>query len=235
MSCPPAFITFTGADDGVAEIDFPELESLAADFPVEFGILFSPLQTGSPRYPKATWVTALVEFANRRRTLDLSAHICGGYSRELIATGTIHALAPVFAEGAFRRIQVNTGDPRVIQALPSIRAFADNFNMTVIIQTRDPEVFPAPGMAQWLYDKSGGRGELPARWPSEPHPSAQNVGFAGGLRPENVAQAVAQISSGCKARYWIDMETGVRDEQDRFSLARCTAVCEAVYGGGPPL
>jgi hypothetical protein len=30
--------------------------------------------------------------------------------------------------------------------------------------------------------------------------------------------------------YWIDMESGVRDDDNRFSLDKCQAVCEAVYG-----
>ena len=28
-----------------------------------------------------------------------------------------------------------------------------------------------------------------------------------------------------------DMESGVRDERDRFDINKCRAVCEAVYGG----
>lgn len=49
------------------------------------------------------------------------------------------------------------------------------------------------------------------------------------LRPENVAIALKDL--GEKAlRYWIDMETNVRDENDYFSLEKCRAVCEAVYG-----
>jgi hypothetical protein len=40
---------------------------------------------------------------------------------------------------------------------------------------------------------------------------------------------VAVISQRA-ARYWIDMESGVRDDQDRFSIEKCRAVCEAVYG-----
>lgn len=51
-----------------------------------------------------------------------------------------------------------------------------------------------------------------------------------GLGPENVASVVASLST--EAPYWIDMETGVRDSQGRFSIERCRQVCEAVYG--PP-
>jgi hypothetical protein len=39
-----------------------------------------------------------------------------------------------------------------------------------------------------------------------------------------------QIIGSRASRYWIDMESGVRDDQDKFSLAKCRAVCEAVYG-----
>lgn len=53
---------------------------------------------------------------------------------------------------------------------------------------------------------------------------------AGQCREETLAKL--DIAPG--AAYWIDMESGVRT-QGRFDLAKCEAVCRAVYGqaGGP--
>ncbi|WP_454909583.1 hypothetical protein [Variovorax gossypii] len=44
----PQFTTFTGADDDTC-ID--EMQALSRDYPVEFGILFSPTRQGSGKYP----------------------------------------------------------------------------------------------------------------------------------------------------------------------------------------
>ena len=45
----PAFITFTGADE-LTDVD--EMVALARQYPIEWGVLFSPKLTGAdPRYP----------------------------------------------------------------------------------------------------------------------------------------------------------------------------------------
>lgn len=36
--------------------------------------------------------------------------------------------------------------------------------------------------------------------------------------------------AGDAGPYWLDMETGVRDQNDRFDLWKVRAVCELVYG-----
>lgn len=82
------------------------------------------------------------------------------------------------------------------------------------------------------HDIAGGRGRIPASWPANP-PAGRRVGFAGGLNPDNVAQHVEAIAGSRDLTYWIDMESGVRDDDNRFSLDKCQAVCEAVYGVKP--
>lgn len=55
------------------------------------------------------------------------------------------------------------------------------------------------------------------------------MGYAGGLGPEVVEDALAVISRSAES-YYIDMESNVRDAQDRFSLEKCTAVLRTVFG-----
>ncbi len=60
------------------------------------------------------------------------------------------------------------------------------------------------------------------------------VGYAGGLKPSNIAQQLPLIAAAAgDGPYWIDMESGVRDADDRFDLGKCRAVCEAVYRSRP--
>jgi hypothetical protein len=44
-----------------------------------------------------------------------------------------------------------------------------------------------------------------------------------------VADILARIAAPDGALYWIDMESGVRTD-GVFDLAKCEAVCRAVYG-----
>ena len=95
----PEFITFTGADDKTSPDD---LLPLAAARDVEFAILFSGSAAGQPRYPTAGRIR---DFASRSDSLRLAAHICGRWSKEILAGGRTEADGLL---RGFRRVQVNT-------------------------------------------------------------------------------------------------------------------------------
>jgi hypothetical protein len=208
----PEFITFTGADD---DTDPTGLVMLAEDYPVEYGLLFSPTHQGArPRYPKLSTIHWLSE----ELPLRWSAHLCGGDARAWMHDDHCdHDLR------AFERVQINTADLKVQPTMVGNQAAKRN--LRAILQCRGP--FPQVDSVDVLFDASGGRGISPAEWPRAVNTTF--CGYAGGLNPENVAQAV-QIIGMRATRYWIDMESGVRDDRDRFSLEKCRAVCEAVYG-----
>jgi hypothetical protein len=209
----PAFITFTGVDD---ETDPAGLVQLADDYPVEFGLLFSPKRQGKePRYPKLSTIAWLTE----ELPLRWAAHLCGDDARAwLYEDRCEHDLRH------FRRVQINTADPNIQPSL--IGNQAAKRNVRAILQCRG--AFPRVASVDVLYDASGGRGISPVGWPFASKTTF--CGYAGGLNPANVAAAVADIGAQDGLVYWIDMESGVRDERDRFSLEKCRAVCEAVYG-----
>lgn len=218
----PNFITFTGADD---KTDIEGMRALAAQYPIEWGILFSPSRQGNePRYPSYRFINRLFGNHPVMPGLRLSAHLCGGHSRDILAkskTLVDDMLNP------FERVQINT----TIRGIDTIalNEWAEEIDehLQPILQCR--EEFPEDHRVHWLFDASGGRGIAPAAWPDPGRNPDAIRGYAGGLKPENVAAAVAAI--GAKDdNYWIDMETGVRDLYDQFSLAKCRAVCEAVYG-----
>lgn len=212
----PQFITFTGVDD---ETDPAALVQLADDYPVEFGLLFSPKRQGvEPRYPQLSTIEWLVS----ELPLRWSAHLCGADARDVIERETSNHdwLLHTYR---FARAQINTADPLVEPS--RIGSWAAQRNLRAILQCRGQ--FPRVASVDVLFDASGGRGISPAGWPFAVKTTF--CGFAGGLRPDNVAAAVAVIGTRA-ADYWIDMESGVRDERDRFSIAKCRAVCEAVFG-----
>lgn len=193
------------------------MSELSASYPIEWGLLFSPKRQGEGRYPSLEFVEKLTS----SRKLRFAAHLCGGHARRVIEFGTSSFDASIRAY--FDRVQINTADPEVNPQ--EIREWATKLNVDAILQSR--RNFPADTSVSWLFDKSGGRGIVPSDWPAPVSNSL--AGYAGGLRPENVTDAVRAIGS-MSSNYWIDMETGVRDEHDRFDIERCRKVCEVVYG-----
>lgn len=225
----PEFITFTGIDDAT---DLVAARALAAEYPVEYGVLFSPERQGfSPRYPNWSTISQMLLFAMPGSRY--AAHLCGGYSRLLLASAST-TLDSVLQEH-FGRVQINTHYVGINVA--AIAEWAESVRAQPILQCRG--AFPAEEDVSWLFDASGGRGVVPETWPAaarrEPTDDCPDVprlvGYAGGLSPTNIATALPAIAAAAgDSPYWIDMESGVRDADDRFDLAKCRAVCKAVYG-----
>lgn len=215
-------LTFTGADDSVGADGMFEI---GQHYPVEWGILFSKARQGTPRYPSLNWVRALTQEADRRGA-RLSAHLCGEYSR-FVAQGQPCGLENLL--GAFARVQVNSSavvDPAaVVRWAKTIGPMPPR----PILQCRGD--FPDVSDVDWLYDPSGGQGLHPSCWPSAPTGmlTSMRVGYAGGINPSNIARVAAAVG-GPRVTYWLDAETGLRDDADRFSLDKCWRMCEAVYG-----
>lgn len=212
----PAFITFTGVDDAT---DATDLVALAEDYPVEFGLLISPKRQGvEPRYPRLTTIKWLLG----ELPVVFAIHLCGPAAREVVQDGISAEYDDLMPY--VDRVQINTADQRVEPHL--VGHWAAQRNVRAILQARGE--FPKIATVDVLFDASGGRGIVPADWPYGV--KSTFCGYAGGLRPENVADAVNVIGFRTGQRYWLDMESGVRDEQNRFSVEKCREVCEAVYG-----
>ena len=215
----PDFITFTGADDHTLH---RELLALSASHDVEFGILFSQKRQGTPRFPSPAWVDKL-----HGMDLSLAAHICGTWSRQIIDTGASDIDDRM---SDFDRIQVNTNKTIDIERICKWKKRLHDLHgreFRVILQTRN--VFPEDPRVEWLFDASGGRGLVPATWPRPPKNRMIRFGYSGGLCPDNILSALRDIN--VPEGYWVDMETGVRNSDDRFDLYMCRKVCRQVANG----
>lgn len=220
----PRFITFTGADDATR---IGGMVALSEAYPIEWGVLFSPKRQGSGRYPSLHFIHELAQVHMSCQVVRLSAHLCGGDARDVIERG--FSQWDWLIGAAFNRVQINTADPTVSPS--QIGQWASSQDVRAILQCRGP--FPDVQAVDVLFDASGGRGVVPGEWP-RPAGGRFN-GYAGGLSPSNVAEAVQKIGGmfdqgSTGADYWIDMETGVRNESDKFDLGKCQAVCQAVFG-----
>ena len=207
-------VTFTGADNQTSQ---EEMLKIFQEFEfVEWGILFG---SKLDRCPSQEWLTKVPQGMN------LSAHLCGTFVAAAM-NGNFESL------DSFGRIQLNFYKKRLETALncqPLLEAIrklkqdvilGGNFNGVEII----PEKLPLN--VQILYDTSGGHGVSPKSWP-EPIKGLA-VGYAGGLRLENLEDQLHKIEEVAKDRsVWIDMESGVRTD-NRFDLDKvkqCLEIC----------
>jgi len=86
-----------------------------------------------------------------------------------------------------------------------------------------------------LLDESKGSGEVSRAYP--PPPADYDLGYAGGIGPENISEVLEKVSEAAGGRTtWIDMESSLRtkstDGCDIFDMNKCFAVIDAVVKGG---
>lgn len=215
-------VTITGADD---DVNPQNLINLSRRYPfVEWAFLISPERMGSPRYPTLDWLRLLSE--HRIHSMLFAAHFCGRAAREtLTGSGEYTSLVPL---KMCTRWQLNG----YVHITPELRDLARHATQEIILQARSHEAVPsvladaAELGSSVLIDPSGGRGiDTVEGWN---HPaivgSRPMVGFAGGITPANVMEKLQSIRH--EGRFWIDMESGVRNEHDRLDLAKVESVLE---------
>lgn len=222
-------ITFTGID---ARTDLQELQAIQLQYPLaEFGVLTSyHWYDNTQRYLNPQF---LPNFYGRG--LNLALHICGSAAHDAMdgLWNRINRLTvEYFYMGLFQRVQLNVANrsdnpDRLASMLPNCRA-------EVIIQQRpgDAALFEH---SQWvgretrlrnvsmLIDGSGGLG---IDSPISIYQSAEKIGYAGGISPENVADKLAYLFENVRhGEFWIDIESGVRTD-DWFDLDKVRKVLE---------
>ena len=225
-------VTFTGVDD---RTDFDELIYVAGKYPfVEFGILVGS-QTGqdNPIFPSLFLVDRL------RKTLPsdrISIHLCGKYARA-VASPTLEERLPRIYDisNGFGRIQVNLhGDTdntnRVTVDPGYLLSFANHSSASrVILQHRSgwKDVPLIHHKIEYLFDLSEGSGlEGFDHWP-EP-PNNMRVGYAGGIGPHNINQAIKFANMHPDHPIWIDMESKVRTSDYWFDMDKIRTVCNEI-------
>lgn len=229
-------ITFTGVDEWT---DVYRLGDVAEKYggppgddgyrpDVEFAVLVgsqTPLQGSSspaPRFPPLPIVRDLAR-VGRGAGFRTAVHFCGRYSRD-INVGRFDQALEVARE--FGRIQVNG----VRYNMTAIGNFARRAGVEVVCQWRGQSQPRYPGVV-FLHDASGGRGiERIDQWPAPVR--GERVGYAGGLSPENIERALRFTSHFPHSDVWLDMETGVRNDRDRFDTGLVENVLTTAAAAG---
>ena len=218
-------VTFTGADNNT---NIMELVSLQKTYPfVEWGILFSKNKEGEQRYPT-------LEYLNQfSPTLNLSAHFCGWYAREVLEKMNYSLIKNL--TGNFKRVQLNynfkTSKGWNLNEL--INFATNNKKIDFILQynennkaTLDKHLMCSlPENIHFLHDSSGGRGKVIETFNE---PFKNYTGYSGGLddiNMESICNTIKDIKN--KSNVWIDMESGVRTNE-QFDLEKVRTVLRTV-------
>jgi hypothetical protein len=227
-------ITFTGADETVSPI---ELINISKEYPfIEWGILFSIDKQGKEkRYPSIEWISELLQLIEQEHVgnkVKLSAHICGQYVRDLMIGENTWMNTWMESLPYFSRVQINSGvairyPMKEMEYIRSIRLFGDR---QIITQSDGMNVSHLILLGLYgfnvasLIDKSGGTGKTINNIFYPEHPSYW--GYAGGLNPDNIELKLEEINNITDKKVWIDMESGIRNKNDAFSIEDCITIVE---------
>ncbi|MCY4509416.1 MAG: hypothetical protein OXG35_20995 [Acidobacteria bacterium] len=211
-------ITVTGVDRSTDLDRLVQLQAIYPELQLEWGVLAGSHNGETPRFPELQTIRALAGRTNAG-ILKGAIHLCGRRARAVNAGDFDEALE--LCDG-FSRIQVNSLE----YDHEAVEQFAQRAGVPVIVQDRTNfEDTPPSANLSYLHDRSGGRGlstmaawGLP--WPEVP------CGYAGGIGPENIVQAVRKVLGAARSDAWLDMESAVRTCDD-LDLQKVKAVCEA--------
>ena len=227
-----SLVSFVGVD---ADTNLEDLKKFKNSIPTEFGVLYSDSKslTNHKRYPSLQFCKDFLQWSKSNTENLASLHLCGDViGRYLAQEADVLDLCknanriqlnlsissfPSYEKLTNDLISVMTthGHNIVLQENKTKRNFNLAFLKTISSSLR--------GQISLLHDGSGGFGREITQVES---PSGLHyTGYAGGIKPENVAKIVDLIEKNNPngLKYYIDMESGVRTD-NTFSLEKCQQV-----------
>ena len=242
MKNNPFSISFTGADDKTAIFD---LLSLSCEYPdIEWGVLYFPEKSGSQRNPSPRWRRDFAEAIGKSR---VAAHLCGKQVFDELLDG--RKCGKIIEELlGYHRVQVNINARTILFNENDVLNIYERFNeagINVIMQYHADSIHminkylhgKSSGHKKQihiLFDGSKGRGKTPEAWPNPLLLDKELFfcGYAGGLGPETIQTELPKIRAAAgKASYWIDMESGVRTDNE-FDLKKVEQVMKFINQKG---
>jgi hypothetical protein len=219
-------ISLTGADDAVSLEDLRILSAAYAR--VEWALLYVPHAEGKPRNPTRSWREAFFAAGLGSRA---AVHLCGEQAfRELLAGElpsdilkadrlqlNINARKRDFTDAEVLevfRTALELGPSLILQYHPDSAALIERAIAECPVAFRH--------RLHVLMDASRGTGVVPDIWSAPSSLDGAYCGFAGGLGPDNIADVATQLSRR-GVPYWLDMESGLRTE-NQFDMAKVRAV-----------
>jgi hypothetical protein len=230
-------ISFAGIDKNTKIEDLIQLQN---DFPlVEFGILNSSnWSDNGNRYPNPLIFKEL-----KGKDLNLSLHLCGGLARNTLKHGYTE-LKDLYKNdlSIFKRIQLNVIGSKIPKSNIWMYDTPENIEEIIIQQSGFLNIDIYEKYLEeknenniknhsCLIDLSGGKGIYTKDFTVMDLGIGNKIGFAGGINPDNCIEVLKNIQDNLSPEidFWIDMESGIRNDKDWFSVEKCRSVCEQVY------
>jgi phosphoribosylanthranilate isomerase len=224
--------------------------------PVMIGVLASPATLAgrpSPFFPRRYARAEEIPGIFRDNDGVLNALHLGGCDRGGLVDHLLAAEAA--ARGMLDAIQLNGSrwpDPRALLDWREAKRESRAVPPLLVLQVSEGMIAEAGGTPRrvaaraapyagiadhFLLDRSSGTGKmLSAGWCATCAKSLRRVafapagiGFAGGLKPGNIYQAAALLRRSLGAGFSLDMESGVRDEDDTLVIESAIAGVRAAY------
>jgi hypothetical protein len=189
--------------------------------------------------------------------IKLAAHLCERRVNEVL-NGDDTFIRQI-CDWGFKRVQINAtavngvDTSRLGESVPQFLSVVTKYPHLEFILQKNDETRPLwngvlesddensgrnvgylPKNVSMLLDESKGTGVLATSWPKPPQ--EYEIGYAGGIGPENIDQVLDNVMDAAKGRdVWIDMESRLRSEKngkDIFDLDKCYQVVLAVCSTG---
>ena len=233
-------LTFTGVDGATS---FPRLAELSELYPkIEFGVLVG---SRTERYaehgifPSLYVIDDLREYATAHN-ISVAVHLCGEWARSVMQPTAKITSSNIFwlCEG-FKRVQVNLHGDELsnerVGALPeAIINLAEAVSCERVILQHRTEWGDVPlhhDAVEYLFDRSEGAGRAAFfEWP-DPSTDLPRMGYAGGIGPDTIRQAMDFVDCYSDARLWLDMEGNIRCN-GLLDLDAVEKVCQVAFGSG---
>lgn len=226
-------ISIAGVDDGASIAD---LKDLVNSYPqLELGVLYFDEAQNKPRYPSKQWRQEFLSVIPKDR---ISIHLCGAKVFQEVLKVNFH-LSPIWTEiSKYGRVQLNINSRKTdfdSKEVFEIYTKLLSLGCNIVLQFNEKSeqdilkyLAYCPQRARRhidvLVDYSRGTGmelnSLTVLLVNE-YFKGHFVSFAGGINPTNVKQSVLNIEKIRKSfDFGIDLESGVRDNFNRFSIAK---------------
>ena len=209
-------LTFTGVDQWSIVAELCDIANRAWPLRIEWAVLAGTATGKDPRFPDLETLVRFRDGALYANTAT-ALHLCGRLARAVAAGDMDETVA---LGTGFRRIQVNAEAHDYEQlAMLGRRTGA----MVIAQEQKGFTAERAPSRRlEYLDDGSGGRGISRLDGWTTGWEDAR-CGYAGGVGPDNIREAMRNATDAGGPRAWLDMESSIRTNE-RLDTAKVDAV-----------
>ncbi len=230
-------LSITGADNLV---NIQDLKRIVNKYPhLELAILLLKEKEGTLRNPSAQWRRDFTAHINKKNS---AIHLCGKQVFDEILSKNFEN-TDLFQElKAVGKIQININAKQDIFTVEQIheiyhRLIGNDLKIILQYHSRSEDYIVDfleknySSKVDILLDSSLGKGIVTTSFvvPERLQKFNLNIGFAGGISPDNISDIHEKIKNNFQKNYWLDLESGCRTHNE-FDLMKMYQLCDNFFG-----